>query len=89
MPIARNARALGCSERSLTRATREVVGMSAKELVTARLVLEARRRLAHSTTPVARISDDLGFSEATNFVKFFRRETRTTPRAFRTTQRFG
>ncbi len=87
--VQRYARALGCSEKSLSRATREVVGMSAKELLTARLVLEAKRRLAHSTTPVALIGDELGFSEPTNFVKFFRRETRTTPRAFRTTQRYG
>jgi len=33
--------------------------------------------------PVATISDELGFDEATNFVKFFRRETEQTPRAFR------
>lgn len=87
--VQRYARALGCSEKSLTRATREVVGMSAKELLMARIALEAKRRLAHSSTPVARIGEELGFSEPTNFVKFFRRETRTTPGAFRRTQRFG
>lgn len=84
--VRRYAKTLGCSDKSLHRATREVVGMSAKEVVTSRLVLEAKRRLAHSTTPVANLSDDLGFSEPTNFVKFFRRETGVTPGTFRRSQ---
>jgi AraC-like DNA-binding protein len=36
--------------------------------------------------PVAAVGDQLGFDEATNFVKFFRRETGLTPGAFRATQ---
>jgi len=36
---------------------------------------------------VAVIGDQLGFAEATNFVKFFRRETGLTPGAFRVEQR--
>jgi len=36
--------------------------------------------------PVAAIGDQLGFAEATNFVKFFRRETGLTPGAFRAEQ---
>ena len=50
------------------------------------LLLEARRLLVHTLLPVATISDQLGFEEATNFVKFFRRETGLTPGAFRTAQ---
>jgi AraC-like DNA-binding protein len=37
----------------------------------------------HSLLPVANIGYELGFSEPTNFVKFFHRETRLTPGAFR------
>lgn len=84
--VRRYARALGCSDKSLTRATREVVGMTAKELLTSRVVLEAKRQLAHSSTPVALVGDALGFGEPTNFVKFFRRETGVTPGAFRRAQ---
>jgi AraC-like DNA-binding protein len=74
---------LGCSEKSLNRATRTVVDMSAKALLLGRIVLEAKRLLAHSTSPVAVIAADLGFDEPTNFVKFFRRETGMTPGGFR------
>ena len=75
---------LGCSVKSLNRAALEVAGISAKKLLVARVVLEAKRLLAHTTLPVAAIGDQLGFDEATNFVKFFRRETGSTPGAFRT-----
>jgi len=80
---ARYAAALGCSEKALVRTTRAMVDRTAKELVVARLVLEARRLLVHTSAPVAAIAEDLGFDEATNFVKFFRREAGETPGAFR------
>lgn len=77
---------LGCSEKSLSRATLAVTALGAKAFLTQRIALEARRLLVHTHLPVAAISDQLGFDEATNFVKFFRRETGLTPGAFRTTQ---
>jgi len=82
--VAQYARHLGCSEKSLNRATFEVVGMNAKTLLMNRIILEARRLLAHTSLPVATIGDRLGFDEATNFVKAFRRETGMTPGKFRT-----
>ena len=84
--VATYAARLGCSEKSLTRAALEVTDRTAKAVITDRLVLEARRLLAHTLLPVAVIGDQLGFAEATHFVKFFRRETRLTPGAFRAEQ---
>jgi AraC-like DNA-binding protein len=81
--LAPYAKQLGCSEKSLSRATLAVTGVGAKTFLTNRIVLEARRLLVHTTSPVATISDLLGFDEATNFVKYFRRETGETPGAFR------
>ncbi|MCD9623964.1 AraC family transcriptional regulator [Rhabdothermincola salaria] len=81
--VAPYARDLGCSTRSLNRACQAVAGVSAKQVVVARLVLEAKRVLAHTDDTVSTISRSLGFDEPTNFVKFFRRETATTPTAFR------
>jgi AraC-like DNA-binding protein len=77
------ARELGCSEKSLSRAAHSVSHCSAKAILTDRIVLEAKRLLAHSLLPVATIGYEIGFSEPSNFVKFFRRETRLTPGAFR------
>ena len=81
--VAPYARHLGCSAKSLNRACRAVADTSAKDVIVARIVLEAKRRLALTADPVAAISRQLGFDEATNFVKYFRRETGMTPTAFR------
>lgn len=84
--LAGYAHRLGCSERSLTRAALESAGVSAKAYLVNRIVLEAKRLLAHTAAPIATIADDLGFAEATNFVKFFRREAGCAPGAFRRQQ---
>ena len=75
--------ALQCSEKSLSRATQEAVGMNAKEFLSSRINLEAKRLLAHTELSVTAIAISLGFDEATNFIKFFKREADTTPLKFR------
>lgn len=81
--VAPYAEALGCTERSLLRAAMAAAGMTAKDVITARLVLEAKRLLAHTEMPVYVISESLGFDEPTNFAKFFRREAGDAPLRFR------
>ena len=81
--VAPYARHLGCSAKSLNRACRDVGDLTAKRVIVERIVLEAKRLLAHSAEPVATVSEELGFDEATNFVKYFRRETGRTPAQFR------
>lgn len=73
--------AVHASARTIDRAVRRARGMSAKRFLDERIVLEARRRLATTDTTVAALAAQLGFTEATNFVKFYRRLTGTTPRA--------
>jgi AraC-like DNA-binding protein len=74
---------LGCSESTLSRACLNAVGYAGKQVIDRRIALEAQRMLAHSSSTIADIAAYLGFSEATNFVKFFRRMIRETPSAFR------
>lgn len=78
------ARRLGYSESTLSRACVAATGHSAKHVVDLRTALEAKRLLVHSGATVAEIGHRLGFSEATNFVKFFRRLAGMTPLEFRT-----
>jgi AraC-like DNA-binding protein/quercetin dioxygenase-like cupin family protein len=66
------AQHLGCSAKTLDRTCRTALGVSAKSYVDARVVLEAKRILAHTALSIAAIGEDLGFSEPTNFVKFFK-----------------
>ncbi|MEM1181912.1 MAG: helix-turn-helix transcriptional regulator [Acidobacteriota bacterium] len=74
---------LETTERRLGRACQAVRGRSPKQLADAQTALEARRRLLLYEDLVEQVAEDLGFSEATNFVKFFRRTTGMTPTAFR------
>jgi AraC-like DNA-binding protein len=83
------AEALACSAKSLSRACLEATGRPAKAVLRARLLLEARRLLAHTVLPVKTIADVLGFEEPTHFVKFFRQEAGCTPGAFRREQSGG
>jgi AraC-like DNA-binding protein len=77
------AAVLACTEKSLTRAALEATGQSAKSVITDRVALEAKRLLVHTDRPIYLIAEGLGFEEATNFGKFFRRETGFTPIKFR------
>jgi len=77
------AEAIGCSAKSLRRACMMACGSSPKALIEQRLILEAKRLLAHTGLTVEAIGTELGFSEPTNFVKFFRRHGGTRPLDFR------
>ncbi len=78
---------LGYTEKSLARAVAAATGMTAKAFIAARINLEAKRLLVHTDAPVVAIAEKLGFDEATNFNKFFKREVACTPAEFRRRQR--
>ncbi|MFE3192653.1 helix-turn-helix domain-containing protein [Nocardia sp. NPDC059240] len=82
--VADYAARLGYSTRTLNRLARENTGLSAKQLIDERIVLEAKRALVHGRDPVARIAEDLGFDDASNFSKYFQLRAGITPLAFRT-----
>jgi AraC-like DNA-binding protein len=81
--ISAYAKALGLSEKTLSRAAQEATGLSAKAYLSKRIALEAKRMLAYTRWPIAQVADKLGFDEATNFIKFFRREAGLAPNEFR------
>ncbi len=81
--VAAFAHELGCSEKTLSRACSVATGATPKELIQKRVVLEAKRVLVYTNRTVKEIAQELGFSESTNFVKFFRRRTGMLPLAFR------
>lgn len=83
--VAWYAARLGWSTRTLARATRAATGRTPKELVDERVLLEARRLLAHSDLSVARVGETVGFDDASNFGAWFRLRDGQTPAAFRRT----
>lgn len=83
------AAALGCTARTLSRACRTVAGQPPKKIIDDRVELEARRLLVHTDLSVGTISRHLGFTEPTNFSKFFTRRVGRTPGGFRKAERAG
>lgn len=77
------ARTLGYSGRTLSRATLAGAGLNAKEFVDRRVVLEAKRLLAHGDRTAAQISDQLGFVNPSQFSKYFLHRTGQSPIEFR------
>ncbi|WP_369211387.1 helix-turn-helix domain-containing protein [Streptomyces flavofungini] len=79
------ARTLGYAPRTLTRAVRQVTGRSAKAYIVDRLVLEAKRLLAHDRLTAAACAHTLGFPDPSNFSVFFRKATGMRPGAWQAT----
>jgi AraC-like DNA-binding protein len=78
---------LGYSARTLNRLARRHTGLSAKELIDERIVLEAKRQLSHTDASASEIADGLGFHDASNFSSYFRGQAGMTPGAFRSWSR--
>lgn len=76
------ARELGCSNRTLTRACLEASGSTTKQLLDDRILIQAQRLLSIDERTAASVATELGFSEAANFVKFFKRLNGQTPAAW-------
>lgn len=74
---------LGYSKSTLARACQSAKGRSPKIIIDRRVALEAQRMLVHSTARISEIGYHLGFTELTNFVKFFNRIVGMTPSEFR------
>ncbi|WP_329235240.1 AraC family transcriptional regulator [Actinoallomurus sp. NBC_01490] len=81
------AQALGYDVRTLTRATRAAAGTGAKAFLDQRILLEAKRLLAHTDLPVGGCARRLGFGDVGNFTTFFRRQAGTPPAVWRAAYR--
>lgn len=77
------AAALGVTSTHLTRCCQQSCGRSAIELLQDRRIFEARRLLAETDLPVARIGESLGFTSPAYFTRAFQHLTGKSPTAFR------
>jgi AraC family transcriptional activator of pobA len=85
--VSHYARALGYAPRTLSRAAHAATGRSAKAYINERILLEAKRLLAHDQLAPARCAERLGFPDASNFSAFFLRESRVRPGAWQAAHR--
>jgi AraC family transcriptional regulator, transcriptional activator of pobA len=67
----------------LNNTVKERTGMSVKKFLIQRVLLEAKRLIAHSNKSVKEIAYDLEFLEPAHFTNFFKKHTGHTPSGFR------
>jgi AraC-like DNA-binding protein len=79
------AKIICISEKRLGQATSKVLGKSPKEIINDRILLEAKRLLVHTNLSIKEIGQDLGFEDPAYFVRYFKKNTETTPVEFRET----
>ncbi|MES1226114.1 MAG: AraC family transcriptional regulator [Bacteroidota bacterium] len=70
------------SEKHLNRICKTCLNKTTSELIIERIVLEAKRRLAFAGNSVSQIADELGYSNSSYFIRFFKKKTGKTPVEF-------
>jgi AraC family transcriptional activator of pobA len=62
---------------------KRATGVTAGHLIRQRVLTEAKRQLVFTNLAIHEIAYDLTFSDPSHFARFFRKQTGTTPQAFR------
>lgn len=77
------AQDLGISTKTLNTITQSIVHRSAKEFIDEICTKQIKRLLLNTKLSIKEIAYQSGFEETTNFYKYFKRQTETTPEKFR------
>lgn len=77
------AEQLHLSANALNQTVKEVLGSTAKAVISEKIVQEAKRQLKYSTQDISEVAYALGFDEPTHFIRFFKQHTNSTPKAYR------
>lgn len=74
---------LGVHVNHLNKVLKEVTGKTTTEIITSRITQEARILLKQTNWNISEIAFSLGFEELAHFSNFFKKQTSTSPAAFR------
>ena len=77
------AQQLGISKTYLNKLCNSHFGKPCSHLIAERLLLESKQALLFSSKDIAVIAYEFGFSEPSNFIRFFKKHTNQTPLSFR------
>ncbi|HTQ82160.1 MAG TPA: helix-turn-helix domain-containing protein [Pseudolabrys sp.] len=77
------ARSLAMTADRLNDHVKRATGVTAGHLIRQRVLTEAKRQLVFTNQSIHEIAYDLAFSDPSHFTRFFRKQTGTTPQAFR------
>lgn len=78
------ANIMGISTKTINTITKNIINKSAKQFVDEISTKQIKRLLLNTNLSIKEIAYKSGFEETTNFYKYFKRQTETTPEQFRT-----
>lgn len=87
LPVEFYARELGVSVTHLNRITKAQTGRTMNELLSDKIISQAKRDLVFTISTAQEIAYTLGFADPAYFTRFFSREAGETPRQFRERER--
>ncbi|MGM0636626.1 MAG: AraC family transcriptional regulator, partial [Bacteroidota bacterium] len=74
---------LGVTTKHLNRVVKEIINKTTTELISDRVILEAKRQIVHSDDNLTNVAANLGFSDYSYFSKQFKIKTNLTPIDFK------
>jgi len=74
---------LNISSKHLNTICKQKTNLTAKQLISSYIILEAKRKLITTNSAIKQIAYELGFIETTNFIKFFKKHTNISPSKFK------
>ncbi len=77
------AQQLNITYKHLNTISKDIINQTAKQFIDDFIILEAKRKLINSTIKSTELAFVLGFEEATNFIKYFKKHTGLTPNQFK------
>ncbi|MBV6647486.1 MAG: helix-turn-helix transcriptional regulator [Cyclobacteriaceae bacterium] len=83
MKVADYASELHISPIYLSEAVKEITGKAPIHLIQEYLILQAKGILGQTNSTISQVSYELGFSDVSNFAKYFKKRTGQTPNDFR------
>ncbi len=77
------AKKMNCTPKTLNNIVKNILGISAKTLIDEVLITQIKRLLINTAHPIKEIAYTTGFDDPTNFYRYFKKYTQTTPELFR------
>jgi AraC-like DNA-binding protein len=74
---------LGVTYKHLNTISKALVNKTAKTVIDDYVILQAKRNLINSSIKSTQLAYKLGFEDATNFTKYFKKNTGLTPKSFK------
>jgi len=73
---------MNITERHLNRISKTCLGKTSSEMILDRIILEAKRLLMRTDTPIAEIAEQLGYADNSYFSRLFKKRTGLSPKKF-------